>query len=130
MCDQVLKEKIKDLVERINLFAPIKEGQVIYEIDKMNVILLKRDKKIVILEKIENNIPFIKLIFDNLKDIDYLLEANTLKDYGSRLFELSVLNQKVILKTNKVQNLTKEGYYRFISHTRGTNKYEIIVPII
>ena len=130
MKKQEIKEQVKDLVERINLFAPIKEGQVIFEIKEMNFTLLKRDKKIEILDKSITNIPYIKLLFDKVEDLKFLLKAEDLKDYGRRLFELSVLNQNVILKTNNIENLTREGYYRFISHTRGTNKFEIIVPIM
>jgi len=125
-----IQQQLKDLVEKINLFAPIKEGQVIFKKDNDEIILIKKNKEVKIIEEIKKDLPYIELNFNDIEDMRYLTESKDLKDYGSRLFKLSVLDQKVTLKTSNIKNLTREGYYRFISHTRGRYKFEIIVPIM
>ena len=119
-----------DLVKRINLFAPVKEGQVVFESKNFLIILIKKNREIKLSDSIDESLSYIKLIFNDSKDLEYLLEANNMQEYGERLFQLSVIKQKLRMNINKVQDITRDGYYRFVSHTRGAYKFEIIVPII
>ena len=125
-----LKKEVFELVKRINLFAPVKEGQVIFEVQDIPIILIKKDKEIKISDAIDESLPYMKLIFNDSEDLNYLLEAETIKEYGDRLFQLSVMQQRLRLNINKIQDITRDGYYRFVSHIRGPYRFEIIVPII
>jgi len=125
-----LKFELVELVRRINLFAPLKEGQVIFEIKDSSIILIKKNKEIILSDLIDESLPYIKLIFDDPEDLAFLLEAENIKEYGERLFQLSVMQQRLRLNINKIQDITRDGYYRFVSHIRGPYKFEIIVPIV
>ncbi|NHI93064.1 MAG: hypothetical protein EAX96_11220 [Candidatus Lokiarchaeota archaeon] len=125
-----LKKSVMELVKRINLFAPLKLGQVIFKIQDDLIILIKKNKEINLSETIDESLPYIELIFNESENLEYLLEADDIKEYGDRLFQLSVIQKQVRLNINKIQDITKEGYYRFVSHLREPYRFEIIVPII
>ena len=125
-----LKYDVLELVKRINLFAPLKEGQVIFEVNNSSIIMIKKNKEIILSDFIDESLPYIKLIFNDPEDLAFLLEAKNIKDYGNRLFQLSVIQQRLRLNINKIQDITRDGYYRFVSHIRDPYKFEIIVPII
>ncbi len=126
-----LKELVKDFLQRIPLYAPFRNGQVIIlKVNECSFEVVKKGNKFEInrTSNCEN-----KLII-RLKDVEsfkFLFQSQNLEDYGNQLVNLAI-QEKITMDLGPFENPMKSGFHRFIGYrkkVKGLETYQCVIPL-